>query len=45
MRDRYIVGVSPVRKSPAGAPSNTATEPTNDEETPLIPNELAGGWP
>lgn len=40
VRDRYIVGV--LAPSRAGAPSDTATE-EEDEETPLIPDELAEG--
>jgi len=40
MRDRYIVGV--LAPSRAGAPSDTATE-EEEEETPLIPDELAEG--
>ncbi|MEZ6049927.1 MAG: hypothetical protein R3C02_00835 [Planctomycetaceae bacterium] len=40
VRDRYIVGV--LAPSRAGAPSDTAIE-EEDEETPLIPDELAEG--
>ena len=40
VRDRYIVGV--LAPSRAGAPSDAATE-EEDEETPLIPDELAEG--
>ncbi|MEX1028172.1 MAG: helicase, partial [Candidatus Paceibacterota bacterium] len=40
VRDRYIVGV--LAPSRAGAPSDTAAD-EEDEETPLIPDELAEG--
>jgi hypothetical protein len=40
VRDRYIVGV--LAPSRAGAPSDTAID-DDDEDTPLIPDELAEG--
>ena len=40
VRDRYIVGV--LAQSRAGAPSDTAID-DDDEDTPLIPDELAEG--
>ncbi len=40
VRDRYLVGV--LAPSRAGAPSGTVQE-EEDEETPLIPDELSGG--